>query len=158
MAETKPIAPIPPGYATLTPSLTVSDAKAALAFYTKAFDAEERSRSLMPDGRVMHAELRIGTSLLMLTDAFPDWGGPPAPAADANLPTALHVFTEDADALFRRAVDAGATATMEVADMFWGDRMGQVRDPFGHRWNIATRVAEPTEAEMIAARKKQVGA
>jgi uncharacterized glyoxalase superfamily protein PhnB len=141
---------IPEGYHSLTPSLTVSDAKKAIEFYQKAFGAKELNRAPGPDGRLMHAEIKIGDSILMLNDSFPEMGGNPAPAADASLPSSLHLYVENADAVFERAVKAGATVTMPLMDMFWGDRYGRIRDPFGHSWAIATHKEDLTPEQMMA--------
>jgi PhnB protein len=139
---------IPPGMHTLTPHITVNNAAKAIDFYKQAFGAEELSRSPMPDGRLMHASLKIGDSTLMLNDAFPDMGGCQAPAGGKQ-PFALHMYVEDADSLWERAVKAGAKVTMPLANMFWGDRYGQLEDPFGITWSLASRVEEvsPEEAE-----------
>jgi len=126
MSTTKPI---PDGYHAVTPSLSVEGADRAIAFYAKAFGARERFRMSTPDGRVAHAELEIGDSVVMLSEAMRE------PVTSAS----LYLYVNDVDAIFARALGAGARVTMPVADMFWGDRCGTVVDPFGIRWGIATR-------------------
>ncbi len=140
--------PIPEGFHNLTAVITVSDAKKAIEFYQKAFGAKEISRAPGPDGKIMHAELRIGDSVLMLSDAFPEMGGSPAPKPDAQIPSSLHLYVENADAVWEKATKAGATVTMPIADMFWGDRYGKIRDPFGHSWAIATHKEDLTPDQM----------
>ena len=154
------VRPIPEGFATLTPHLTVDGARKALELYSKAFGAEELHRHETPGSdKLMHALVRIGDSMVMLNDDFPEMCGGKrrSPEALGESPVTLHLYVEDCDAAFRRAVDAGCTSEMEPADMFWGDRYAVVRDPFGHRWSIATHVADPTPEEMEAAAKKAFG-
>jgi PhnB protein len=126
------VKPIPKGYGAVTPSLNVSDAKGLIKFCEKAFDAKTRAMMASPEGKVMHAELLIGDSLLMLSDAVQE------PAR----PTNLFVYVEKVDKIFAKAVKAGAKVLSAVEDTFWGDRWGRVEDPFGNRWSIATRVEE----------------
>ena len=142
--------PIPPGYHTVTASLVVRDGKKAIEFYKKAFGAQELGVMLGPNGGVMHAELKIGDTKIMLGDEFPDMGAL-SPLSLGGSPVSLNIYTEDCDALFNRAVSAGAKVTMPPADMFWGDRMGQVTDPFGQKWSISTRIKDMTPAEQKAA-------
>jgi len=130
--------PIPEGFHTLTPHLVVRDAGRAIDFYKKAFSAEEDYRMPGPEGKVMHAQLKIGNSLLMLCEEFPNMGAK-SPQALGGSPISLHIYTQDADAAIAKAASAGATVTMAAQDMFWGDRYGRVKDPFGHEWSIATR-------------------
>jgi PhnB protein len=136
---------VPEGYSTVTPSLVLDDAAAAIAWYGKALGAEELNRSSGPDGKIMHAELKIGDSRLMLNDAVmglksaKDLGGSPA---------SLWLYVDDCDALFNRAVAAGAAVMMPMGDMFWGDRFGAVIDPFGYRWSIATHKEDLSPAEI----------
>ena len=148
------VSAIPPGYHTLTPHIVVSDANAAIGFYAEAFAAEERFRMPAPDGkRVMHAELKIGDSVLMLASEFPEMGSQ-APSSLGGSPVALHIYTNDVDALYDRAVAAGATATMPPADMFWGDRYGRLSDPFGHVWSIASHQRDVPPEEMAEAARQ----
>jgi uncharacterized glyoxalase superfamily protein PhnB len=143
---------IPEGFHSLTPHITLRNAAQAIDFYKQAFGAEELGRSLTPDGKIMHATIRIGDSLLMMNDEFPNMGCPSAETLGGSNIT-LHIQTEDVDSLFNRAIKAGAKATMPLADQFWGDRYGQVVDPFGQRWSMATRVEQLT-AEEVEARAK----
>jgi PhnB protein len=144
--------PIPEGYHTLTPYLAVDNASEAIEFYTRAFGAKERVRMDAPDGKIGHAELQIGDSLLMLSDPFPQSNVRP-PKDLGGTSANVFMYVEDVDAVVKRAVDAGATVTMEVADQFWGDRFGSISDPFGHSWAIATHV-EDLSPEEIAERAK----
>ena len=139
---------IPVGFHTITPALTVKDAEKAIGFYKRAFGAEERMRFLGPDGKnIMHAELKIGDSIIMLGEEHPETGCI-GPQSLGGTPISLYLYVEDADQSFTRALSAGARADMPVADMFWGDRFGQVIDPFGHKWNLATRKENLTPEEM----------
>ncbi|MGH7131962.1 MAG: VOC family protein [Phycisphaerales bacterium] len=141
---TKTTKRIPAGYHTLTPHLAVRGAAKAIEFYKKAFGAVELHRSAGPDGKlIMHAELRIGDSPLLLHDEFPESGGL-SPTSLEGSPVTLHMFVEDADAVFNKAVAAGAKVEMPMQDMFWGDRYGQITDPFGHNWSIAHRLEDLT--------------
>ncbi|HEX2034111.1 MAG TPA: VOC family protein [Chloroflexota bacterium] len=139
--------PIPEGYHTITPSLTLSDAGAAIEFYKRAFGAEELGRMPSPDGKVLHAELKIGDSRIMLADEFPDMGSCRAPQSLGGTSISLHIYVEDVDTAFQRAVEAGATVTMPVQDTFWGDRYGSLVDPFGHAWSLATHKEDLTPEE-----------
>ena len=140
--------PIPEGYHTITPHLVVRDAGAAIEFYTRAFGATERSRSVGPDGTsILHAELRIGDSALFLLDESPAWGTK-SPLSLGGSPVTIHLYVEDVDAVFERAMRAGAEVTMPVADQFWGDRYGKLVDPFGHHWSIATHVEDLSPQEL----------
>ena len=136
-----PVKPIPDGYRTVTPYLIVADSAAAIAFYKKAFGAAERMRHTMPDGRVGHAELTIGDSMIMLADEFPEIGAR-APGPAGGSPVGLHLFVEDVDAVVARATAAGAKLTRPVADQFYGDRNGSVTDPFGHVWHVTTHIED----------------
>ena len=138
---------IPEGYHTITPYMTVRDAARAIAFYKQAFGAVEKGVMKGPDGKIMHAELRIGDSLFMLADEFPEWGSL-SPQSTGGAGMGLHIYTEDVDSSFNRAVSAGAKVDMPVMDMFWGDRYGKLSDPFGHKWSIATHKADLTAEEM----------
>ncbi|TFW21665.1 VOC family protein [Massilia arenosa] len=143
----KKVQAVPEGFHSITPHLVCENAAAAIDFYVKAFGAVELSRMPGPDGKLMHAELRIGDSRLMLADAFPDYGAPGALALKGS-PVFIHLYVPDADAIFNQAVQAGATPTMPMADMFWGDRYGQLQDPFGHRWSVATHLQDLTPEQM----------
>lgn len=137
--------PVPAGYRTITPQLSIDGADQAIAFYERAFGARTESRALDPTGtRIWHAALRIGDSILFVNDVFREMGGTPSSSS-------MWLYLPDVDASFKRAVDAGAKVSMPLADMFWGDRMGQVVDPFGQKWNLATRIKEVTPEEMKAA-------
>jgi uncharacterized glyoxalase superfamily protein PhnB len=138
---------IPKGYHTITPYMTVRDAARAIEFYKQAFGAKEKSVMKGPDGKVMHAELVIGDSIIMLADEFPEFGSL-SPQSTGGSGTGLHIYIEDVDSAFDRAVKAGATVEMPVADMFWGDRYGKLRDPFGHKWSIGTHKADLSMEEM----------
>jgi PhnB protein len=143
----------PEGYHTLTPSLTVRDGAKAIDFYKKAFDAKERMRIPGPDGRLMHAEMQVGDSIIMLADEMPEMGCK-APASVGSVSSSLYVYVPDVDAAFKRAVEAGAKSLMPPADMFWGDRFGTVEDPSGHRWGLATHKKDPSPAEMEKGQKE----
>jgi uncharacterized glyoxalase superfamily protein PhnB len=132
---------IPEGMHSLTPHLVCRDAAAAIDFYGRAFGAVERFRLPAPDGKLIHACVQIGDSLLFLVDEMPAMGAL-GPQALKGSPVTIHLQVEDADAVFARAMRAGATVTMPLADQFWGDRYGQLRDPFGHSWSIATHVRD----------------
>jgi PhnB protein len=138
---------IPKGYHTITPYMTVRDAARAIEFYKQAFGAKEKGTMKGPDGKVMHAELVIGDSIIMLADEFPEFGSL-SPQSTGGSGTGLHIYIEDVDSAFDRAVKAGATVEMPVADMFWGDRYGKLRDPFGHKWSIGTHKADLSLEEM----------
>ncbi len=143
-AKTKPI---PKGFHTITPHLVVRDAGKAIEFYQRAFGAEASGVHRTPDGKIMHAELKIGDSYLMLNDEFPEMKVL-SPATLGGSPVTIHLYVEDVDALFKQAVAAGATATMPVMDQFWGDRYGKVSDPFGHNWSIATHKEDVNQEEL----------
>ena len=128
---------IPKGYHTLTPYMTVRNAARAIEFYKQAFGAEEKGVMKGPDGKVMHAELRIGDSLFMLADEYPEFGSL-SPQSSGGSGMGLHIYVEDVDSSFDRAIKAGGKVEMPVSDMFWGDRYGKLVDPFGHKWSIAT--------------------
>src|SRR5262245_35639403 len=138
---------IPEGYHSLTPHLVIRDCARAIEFYKKAFGAEERGRAPGPDGRIMHAELKIGDSIVMLSDEYPEMGGK-SPQALNGSPVTINLYTEDANAAWKRATEAGATVRMPLGDQFWGDRYGQVTDPFGHHWSIAQHIKDVSPAEM----------
>ena len=141
------VKPIPEGYQTLSAVLAVEDASAAIDFYKKAFGAKERMRMDAPGGKIAHAELEIGDSLIMLSDPFPQSTvKPPNEAGTSTM--SIFMYSEDVDATVEQAVDAGATVTMPVEDMFWGDRFGTVTDPYGHQWSIATHTRDLTPEEI----------
>jgi PhnB protein len=149
--------PIPEGYRTVTPYLAVDDAAEAIEYYTKAFGAKERARMETPDGKIGHAELEIGDSLVMLSDPFPQ-ASTRSPKELGGTSVSVFMYVEDVDAVVKQAVDAGATVTMEVADQFWGDRFGSVMDPFGHLWSIATHVEDVPPEEMAERAKAAMAA
>lgn len=156
MADSK-VTPIPEGYHSLTPSLTVRDAAGAIDFYKRAFGAIELSRANAPDGTKMwHAALQIGDSRLMLSDAYPEQGAH-APEPSGAVGFAIWLYVPDVDAVFRRAIEAGAQVRMPLETAFWGDRFGGLVDPFGHNWAIATRVENVSEEEQRR-RAEQFGA
>jgi PhnB protein len=144
---------IPDGYHTLTPYMTVRDAARAIEFYKQAFGAVEKGVMKGPDGKVMHAELRIGDSLFMLADEFPQYGSL-SPLSTGGSGMGLHIYVEDVDSAFDRAVRAGAKTEMPVTDTFWGDRYGKLADPFGHKWSIATHKRDMSREEMDEEMKK----
>ncbi len=149
-AAPKKPSPVPPGYHTATVSFTINGAAAAIDCWKAAFGAKELSRMPAPDGKsIWHAEVKIGDTMIMLNDEMP--GGPKPFVPGAQAPASMWLYVKNADSLFDRAVKAGCTVTMPVMDMFWGDRMGQVADPFGVRWSIAHRAKQMTMKEMEAA-------
>jgi PhnB protein len=147
--------PIPEGYPQVMPYLTVDGASAAIDFYTTVFGAKERLRMPAPEGKVGHAELEIGDSVVMLADAFADMGNQ-TPAALGGTPVTVMVYVADVDAVFDRALKAGATEERKVENQFYGDRAGQFVDPFGHKWFVATHVEDVTPEE-VAKRAAAMG-
>jgi PhnB protein len=145
--------PIPEGMHTVTPHLVCAGAAQAIDFYKKAFGATETSRMPGPGGKLIHASIRIGDSAVMLVDEMPEWGSL-GPKALKGSPVVIHLYVDDVDAFTARAAAAGAKVTMPVADMFWGDRYGQLEDPFGHRWSVATHVRDVSPADMQQAMQK----
>src|SRR5271170_6160786 len=145
---------IPDGFHTITPHLVVRDAHRAIEFYKQAFGAEVLHVAPAPGGKVMHASLKIGDSILMLNDEFPEYGGSLAPTAAGGSGVALHIYLENVDAAFARAVSAGATVKMPLMDQFWGDRYGMLMDPFGHKWSLATHTRDMTQEEMLQEQEK----
>jgi PhnB protein len=145
--------PVPEGYHTLTPYLAVEDATAAIDFYGRAFGAKERLRMPGPDGKIAHAELEIGDSLIMLSDPFPQSSAKP-PKELGGTSAAIFAYVDNVDELVQQAVDAGATLVSAPEDQFWGDRFGSVQDPFGHSWQIATHV-EDVSPEDIEKRSQE---
>ncbi|HET6204524.1 MAG TPA: VOC family protein [Planctomycetota bacterium] len=144
--------PIPEGFHTLTPHIVVRGAAKALDFYKKAFGAEEIFRMPSPDGKIGHAELRIGDSIVMLSDEYP--GMCSSPQTVGGTATCLHLYVTDVDTSFKKATAAGCTVTMPVQDMFWGDRYGKLKDPFGHDWSIATHKQDLKPEELTKAAAK----
>ena len=149
--------PIPQGYHSVTPSLAIRNAAKAIDYYKQALGAVERFRMNGPGGHVAHAELQIGNSILMLAEAVPAWGNK-SPEDLGGSPVSLFLYVEDVDAAFKKAVDAGGTVTMPVADMFWGDRFGKFRDPFGHEWGMATHVEDVSPEDMDRRGKEAMAA
>ncbi|MBF0333583.1 MAG: VOC family protein [Alphaproteobacteria bacterium] len=141
------ISPIPPGYHNVTPYLVIRDAAAAIDFYKTAFGAFEVMRMANPDGRVMHAEIKIGDSSIMVTDEWPEMGAR-GPDALGGSPVSLYLYVEDVDAIAARAAAAGAVALRPVRDEFYGDRAGTIKDPFGHVWHIATHTEDVPPDEL----------
>ncbi|MFL5825958.1 MAG: VOC family protein [Thermoleophilaceae bacterium] len=145
--------PIPEGYHAVTPYLAVDDAAQAIDFYKRAFGARERMRMDAPGGKIGHAELEFGDSIVMLSDPFPQSSSRP-PKELGGTSAAFFLYVDDVDQITQQAVDAGATLTKPVEDMFWGDRSGQVEDPFGHQWQLATHT-EDVPPEEMARRAKE---
>jgi PhnB protein len=146
--------PIPDGYHTLTPYLTCRDAAGAIEFYKQAFGAVQKGDVMKgPDGKVMHAELRIGDSLIMVADEFPQWGSL-SPQSIGGSGMGLHIYVEDVDSAFDRAIGAGGVVEMPVMDMFWGDRYGKLVDPFGHKWSVATHKRDMSINEVEDAQRE----
>ena len=146
-AAARAVQPIPRGYPAITPYLRVRGADRALGFYRKAFGARAKDRMVDAGGRIMHAELQVLNTVVMLSDEFPERGAL-SPESLKGSPVSLFVYTRDVDAVIARAVAAGATVTMPAQDMFWGDRFGTIRDPFGHEWHFATHKEDVTPREM----------
>jgi len=146
-AKPRKVPAIPKGYHTATPYLIVKGAAAAIAFYVKAFGAKEKVRMTMPDGSVMHAEIMIGDSYLMLSEENPAWGTR-SPLALGGNATHVMLYVKDCDAFMARAASAGASVLMPAANMFWGDRYGKLADPFGHQWSIGTHIEDVSPREM----------
>lgn len=141
------VEPIPKDMHTITPHIVCAGASEAIAFYIKAFGATEMARMPTPEGKLMHAMIKIGDSNIMLVDEMPEWKAL-GPKSLKGTPVTLHMYVADADAAFKRAIDAGATSIMPVEETFWGDRYGVLQDPFGHQWSIATHVRDRTPEEM----------
>jgi PhnB protein len=141
------VKPVPDGHRTVAPYLAIKNAVSALEFYQKAFGAKETYRLVLPDGRLGHAEIRLGDSLIMLADEFPEFGGK-APESLGGSPVSIHLYVEDVDAFVKRAVAEGARLLKPVADQFYGDRSGQLEDPYGHLWWVATHKEDVAPEEM----------
>jgi PhnB protein len=148
--------PVPPGFGTVTPYLSIDGGAAALDFYKRAFGARELMRQATPDGKLVHGRLRIGNSIVMLSDTFPG-GTTAAPTAVGKTTVTLHVYSRDVDALWKRAVAAGAKVRMPLENQFWGERYGQLADPFGHHWSLSERV-RMTRAEREAKQRESMDA
>ncbi|MGP8124707.1 MAG: VOC family protein [Nitrososphaerales archaeon] len=131
--------PIPRGFRTITPYLTVTGGALALDFYKRAFGAKELSRHAMPDGKILNAHVKIGDSIVMLSDEFPG-SATKSPTSMGSSTVTLHIYTKRVDRLWQRAVSAGAKVTMPLENQFWGERYGQLADPFGHRWSLSQRI------------------
>lgn len=144
------------GFHSVTPYLRLKRAAKALEFYQKAFGATELMRLDMPDGRLGHAEIKLGDSVVMLADEFPE-NGIVGPETLGNVTSSQMMYVPDVDAFVAKAVAAGATLKMEVADQFWGDRMGKLKDPFGHEWMIATHTEDVSPDEMAKRMEKLYG-
>jgi len=147
------VQPVPQGYHTVTPHLVVRDATRALEFYKQAFGAEIKGVMPGPDGKIMHAVMQIGDSIVMLNDEMPEYGSL-SPLSTGGTSVTLHIYVEDVDALFKKATSAGAKTTMPLMDQFWGDRYGKVSDPFGHHWSLGTHIRDMTAEEMEEAQKE----
>jgi len=151
---TKAKSPIPQGFHTVTAHLVVRDAAKALDFYKRALGAEELFRMEGPDGKIGHAEIKIGDSVIFLADEFPGGNCTKSQQSLGGTSCSIHLYVPDADASFKKATDAGAKTAMPLADMFWGDRYGTVVDPFGHSWGIATHI-EDLKPEEVEERAKE---
>jgi len=138
---------IPQGMHSVTPHLVCAGAAQAIEFYKQAFGAIEKGRMPGPDGRLMHAAVKIGDSTVMLVDEMPEWGAL-GPKSLKGSPVTIHLYVEDVDSFVARAVKAGAKVTMPLADQFWGDRYGKLEDPFGHHWSVATHQRDVKPEEM----------
>lgn len=145
------VAPIPPGYPTIIPYLAVQGGVAALEFYQKAFGAKVLARETTPDGKLIHGRLRIGTSIVMVSDVFPG-ADVASPASVGTTTVTLHLYTKDVDSVWDRAVAAGAKVTMPLENQYWGERYGRLLDPMGHHWSLSMRV-KISRAEMAAKRQ-----
>ncbi len=147
------VKPIPDGMHTVTPHLVCKGAAAAIEFYKEAFGATETGRLAGKGGKLMHAAVKIGDSTVMLVDEMPEWGSL-GPQSLKDSPVTIHLYVDDVDKFAKRAVDAGAKITMPIADAFWGDRYGQLEDPFGHHWSVATHIRDVGPEEMELAMEK----
>ena len=156
MMTQPPVKPIPDGMHTVTPHLICAGAADAIEFYKKAFNAVELCRLPGPQGKLLHALIRIGDSAVMLAEECPDRDGF-RPNTLKGSPVTIHLYVEDVDAFVAQAVGAGAKVTMPLEDMFWGDRYGKLEDPFGHHWSVATHIREVSPDEMQQAAQKLCG-
>ncbi|MEO7597557.1 MAG: VOC family protein [Opitutus sp.] len=155
-ANSARVDPIPQGTHTVTPHLVCAGAAEAIEFYKRAFGATELSRVVAQNGKLMHASVRIGDSVVMLADEFPEWRSV-GPKALNGTSVTIHLYVHDADAQAEQAVNAGAKLIMPVQEMFWGDRYGALEDPFGHRWAVATHVRDVTPEEAQKASRAMCG-
>jgi uncharacterized glyoxalase superfamily protein PhnB len=146
--------PIPDGFRTVTPHLTVKNCEKMIEFYTRAFGANLRTIHKGPNGLVMHADIQIGDSMVMLNDEFPEYGALSPASRGGGSGVAIHIYTSDARKLWNQAIAAGAKVKMPLADQFWGDQYGQLEDASGHIWSVAQRVANLTEEELQEAAAK----
>src|SRR5262245_324456 len=156
MSTQAKVRPIPQDMHTVTPHLICAGAADAIEFYKKAFGAREEARLPGPNGRIMHAMIRIEGSPVMLVDEMPEWGAL-SPKSLKGSPVTIHVYVKDADSFVARAAAAGAKVTMPVAEMFWGDRYGKLEDPFGHQWSVGTHVRDVSMEEAQQAMRKMGG-
>jgi PhnB protein len=150
------VKPIPEGYRTVTPYIVVKDCAHAIEFYKKAFGAQEKMRMDGPEGKISHAELKIGDSMIMLSDEMPG-SGMRAPQAASAPSAGIFLYVENVDKVFQQATSAGAKTDMPLADMFWGDRYGKLTDPFGHAWSLATHKEDVAPQEMARRSKEAMG-
>jgi PhnB protein len=153
----KAVNPIPEGFHSVTPYLVIRDAAKAIEYYKKAFGAVERFRMPLPGGKIAHAEIQIGDSIIMLSDENLEWGNS-SPQALNGTPVGIFVYVPDVDATFKQALAAGGKEKMAVANQFWGDRYGKLTDPFGHEWSLATHVEDVAPEEMEERMKKAMSA
>jgi PhnB protein len=154
--KTRAVRPIPQGHPAVSPYLIVEDATRALEFYRKAFGAKELMRHAGPDGRIGHAEVRIGDSIVMLADEHPEVNAR-SPKAFGGSPVSLHVYVKDVDAVARQAIAAGAKVVRPVQDQFYGDRNGTLEDPFGHQWHVSTHIEDVSAADLRKRAAAQAG-
>ena len=147
------VRPVPEGYRTVTPYLTIKDAARAIEFYRKAFGAQVLINMTGPEGKLMHAEIKIGDSIVMLSDECPEMGSK-SPDSLKGTPTMLYLYVDNVDAFFDKAVKAGAKVERKVEDQFYGDRSGTLLDPFGHRWGVATHVEDVSPDELQRRQEK----
>ena len=150
--------PIPAGYHTVSPYLAIKNAVEALEFYKKAFGAVETFRLMMPDGRLGHAEMRLGDSMIMLSDEFPEYDGGVSPKALGGWSVCIHLYVDEVDTFFQKALAAGAKERKAVMDQFYGDRNARFEDPFGNEWSVMTHVNDVSEREMKRAMAQMGGA
>ncbi len=151
MSKTKQVKPVPTGFHAVTPYLVICGAARAIEFYKKAFNAKEISRSKLPDGRILNAQIKIGDSIVMLSEEFPG-SDVKSPTSVGSSTATLHIYSKDAEKLWRQAISAGAKITMPMENQFWGERYGQLLDPFGHRWSISKQIR--MSAQEIKAKRK----